>query len=1152
MDLESKTLRTNYADIVSFVPAVKKINKPAIDKLGAISFAGNFTGFLSDFVAFGKFNTALGNVTADVNMKTPDGKPAKYSGSIASTGFKLGQFINEKTIGNVALDVNVNGVGFGLNELKEKITGKVNSVELDGYNYKNITVDGSFEKKLFDGHFAIDDPNLKITKLDGSINFLEKNPGFKLQAKLQKADLQSLGITKDKFTLLGDFDLNFTGNNIDNFLGTATVKNASLQQVDNKLSFDYLNINSEMIAGKKSLTVKTNELDANIMGSFNIAELPNAVRLMLSKYYPTYIKAPNNIVKRTQDFTFSIKTNNADGYIKLLDKKLAGFDNTTANGSFNLQKNEVKLDVVVPEFSYNGKVFKNVLVNGNGNRDTLITDVAVEDVMINEDLHLPNSKINITTNNDLSLIKLNTSASKIFGDAELNASVQTIKDGVKIHFFPSSFVINDKKWQLDKDGELTLQKNFIDASEVKFFHKDQAIIFKTELEDNGGSDIQLVAKLKNIDIEDFAFVMPKKPALKGALTGDVTVTNVFKNQKIVFKGSANDLVVDEKMLGKQDIDADVNTNTGLVNWKVKSKEKDFAYEITGEINIKDSTNCSLKINSNIDRVDLGMLKPYLKSVFSDISGMANGQIQINQNNGKLSIIGNPTITDGSIKIGYTQVRYKLSNQILHFGKDVIDLDGMKVKDTLGNDGILGGRIYHKFFDDFSFDKVSFSTKKMLVLNTTKKDNNRFYGKVIGRANMTLDGDIANMKMNIDGEPSLTDSSHVYLSTGDTKEANGIDYIDFVPFGKLMEADKQGKAGTNLVVNLDLTANTACKIDVILDEETGDIIKANGKGNLKIKAGNNEDLSINGKYELTKGDYNFNFQGVIKKPFTLKEGSTITWNGDPLLAIIDIAAEYIATNVDLTSLTNNSSSTSQDAKRKQEDIIIKSNLAGTLKKPDVSFEILLPAKSEFNRDFFVTKRLADFKNDANDMNKQVASLLLFSQFITNEQGFNTISLATNSIGSMISSWLTGALNKSLERATKGIISDLYINVNPSISQLSQLQTNIRSGIKVKITTGLYALIAGNFDYNNPLAQVRGGITPDISIEWLVNKDGTFRVVAFNRTAIDFASGQRNRTGVQVGLRKEVSRFGDIFRTRKRIEYLDSIAELKRLALHKRSN
>jgi hypothetical protein len=99
----------------------------------------------------------------------------------------------------------------------------------------------------------------------------------------------------------------------------------------------------------------------------------------------------------------------------------------------------------------------------------------------------------------------------------------------------------------------------------------------------------------------------------------------------------------------------------------------------------------------------------------------------------------------------------------------------------------------------------------------------------------------------------------------------------------------------------LTANPACKIDVILDEATGDIIKGEGNGLLKIRVGNKEPLTINGNYNITKGEYTFNFQTFFKKYFTVNSGN-IVWSGDPLNARIDILAEYLANNVDFKPLS----------------------------------------------------------------------------------------------------------------------------------------------------------------------------------------------------------------------------------------------------------
>ena len=215
---------------------------------------------------------------------------------------------------------------------------------------------------------------------------------------------------------------------------------------------------------------------------------------------------------------------------------------------------------------------------------------------------------------------------------------------------------------------------------------------------------------------------------------------------------------------------------------------------------------------------------------------------------------------------------------------------------------------------------------------------------------------------------------------------------------------------SLTVKITVRPNPSCKVDVILDETTGDVIKGEGKGLLNLQIGSNTPLNILGSYELTKGEYTFNFQTFLKKPFTLNKGN-ISWNGDPFNANIDINAEYLAKNVDISSITTNSGF------QKKEDIKILSKLTGVLKSPTVKFDFDLPEGSDLRRDEVVVKRLAEFKNDDNEMNKQVASLLLFNTFITGNTNFisqgNANLLISNTIGGAVSSLLTNMLNRELE-------------------------------------------------------------------------------------------------------------------------------------------
>lgn len=99
--------------------------------------------------------------------------------------------------------------------------------------------------------------------------------------------------------------------------------------------------------------------------------------------------------------------------------------------------------------------------------------------------------------------------------------------------------------------------------------------------------------------------------------------------------------------------------------------------------------------------------------------------------------------------------------------------------------------------------------------------------------------------------------------------------------------------------------------------------------------------------------------------------------------------------------------------------------------------------------------------------------------------------------------------------------------------------MRAGLKIFLSSKINVIIGGNLDYNNPYLQNSGLITPDITIEWLLNKDGSVRVVGFSKTSTDLTSNQRNRSGLQLSYRKDFDKLSDLFKSRKKIQLQDSI-------------
>ncbi len=1149
IDLTANDLRTSYSQLASFIPDIKSVQNPKLSALGNIHFVGKYTGFLRDFVMYGTVDTDLGTLVTDLNMKLPENSVPVYSGKISTGNFQLGNFIANSQVGNISFNGKVNGKGFNAKDINLLIDGTINRIQFNNYNFQNIVAKGNFRNNLFEGAGSIDDPNLRVDGLIGSINFSAKNPRFNLDADVSKMNLKELGFTLGTFSLTGKFNLNFSGDNIDNFLGTARIYNATLRNIERNLSFDSLTITSNYLNDKKYLSVQTNELEANVAGNFKIAELPEAFQSFLNRYYPAYIKKPKNAI-HAQDFSFYIKTKDVSDYISLLDKNLKGFNSSEISGDIDLARNSLNVKVQTPGFSYKTINFNDLNFIGKGTYDTLFLVGDVRDVVINDSLHLPDTKILVTANNDISDVVIKTSASKTLNEADLSARVQTLTDGFKLYFNPSSFVINDKKWKLEKGGELVLSKKMLTASEVKFVQEQQELTISTE-PSSTGSSTDILIDLKKINIGDFTPFLIKSLRLEGLITGNIKIEDPFGRMMMEFNTKTDQFRFENDSMGVLQTSGHYSSVSGDLFIKAISDNEFYNFLADVTYRTKDSTGNQLAGKMDLKRANIHILQKYLNGIFSGIHGNATGQLNISGQAKDPKITGKINLNDAGLTVDYTRARYLFNeNSTVAFEKDYIDFGTLKIKDTLNNTATVSGRLYHTFFDDFFFNELQMKTDrkngkpgKFVLLNTSSKDNKEFYGNVIGDAQLSLNGPVTDMRMEIRAEP--TDSSHIYLPTGETAETGKINYIEFIKFGREMQADLSSKEEANMKVNMELTANPYAKIDVILDDITGDVIKAQGSGKLNISAGTKDPLLIRGRYDVEQGQYTFNFQTFLKTPFRLKEGY-IEWQGDPYLANLNIDATYRAEKVDLSSIV-----TSSGASSTKGDVDILFKLRGTLKEPRTNFEFQFPFDNPLRSDPIASEYLkTKYQSDQNEMNKQVTSLLLFNTFMPESQRLftrnNTGNFVTRTLGQVLSSTLSSSLNNWLQKLLKTDAVNLYTNINTSDfnfegsnqqQQLQKIQNLGNFGLKTAfLNNRLLVNLGGNVDYrliqSSSNSNTNFLFTPDVSFEWLITPDGRFRVVGFNRSDASLGDitglTRRNRTGILLSFRKDFNTFSEFWK------------------------
>ncbi len=1149
IDFRAHEFKTNYNELARLIPELKTISNPNLSAFGNINFKGSYTGFLRDFVTYGTLQTDIGTLQTDLQMKVPEiGKPV-YSGKISTNNFQLGKFINNSQIGNIAFNGKINGKGFNANDVDIDIDGNISRVDFNGYAYTNIFAHGNFKKKLFSGNASIDDPNIRIDTLTGSINFSRTDPEFHLNANVGKLNLKQLGFTNDSVSLTGNFNLDFTGNNIDNFLGSAKIYNAILLDNSQHLSFDSLAINSSIENEKKYLTLETNELEITLNGNFKILELPDAFQLFLNKYYPAYINKPKQKIEN-QDFTFSIKTKNVSDYLALFNKKLGGLNNSTFIGNINVEKNTLNIQADIPQFNFTNISFNNINFTGVGNQDTLAFDGDIDDVIFNDSLHAPGTKIHIIAHNDLSDVTISTSANKTLNAANLSARVQTNANGFKLTLNPSSFTLSEKKWIIAEGGILELNKNKLFANNIKFTEDGQEIDVSTQSSDVDSTNDVLVG-IKKLEVGDFAPLFFKTPKVNGLLSGNILINDPFKKLNVKFNTDIEQFHFENDSIGLLAVNGEYLNTSGNVILHAISNNPLYNFVTDFFYTPKDTTSNQLNGTVSLNHSEINILEKYLSNIFSNISGKATGNLHISGTTSDAKLTGKVSLDSTTITVDYTKCRYIFDNNtIITFNPDEMDFGTFKIRDTLNNTATVSGKIYHSFFDNFFFNDLHLKTDakgntpaKFVLLNTTSKDNKEFYGNVIGEAELSLTGFISDMKMNISGQP--TDSSHIYLPTGETAETGSLDYIDFIKFGHEMKPDLTAHESSNIKVNMNITANPFAKIDVILDETTGDVIKAQGSGKLNITAGTTDPLTIRGRYDIEQGQYTFNFQTFLKTPFTLQQGF-IEWQGDPYLANLNIDAIYRATNVDLSNIPSSAGLTTVKG---DVDIIFK--LRGTLKEPQPTFEFQFPFDNPLKSDPIATEYLKTFQNDQNELNRQVTSLLLFNTFMSSQQGLlstnNTGNFVTRSVGQILSSTLTSSLNTWLQKLLNTNSVNLYTNINTSdfnfqkgVTQ-KEIQNVGNFGVKTAfLKNRLLVNFGGNVDYklvqNTSNSNSNFLFTPDVSFEYLISPDGRLRVIGFNHSDADIGDftgiTRRNRTGVQLSYQKEFDTFTEFFTNQKK--------------------
>lgn len=1153
---------TSGNGILKYAPGLKNNPGLALSLLSHAYFKGIYDGYIDNFTVNGTLTSNLGNIQAQnvtLNIKDFNSKLATYSGTVATDKLQLGMLLNIPKLGSVTCKESIKGRSFDPEDLAIDLNGTIAELNLNNYAYHNITTQGTLGKKQFDGKLLVDDPNLALD-FNGGFDYNDlKKIKINATAHLLYSNLKALNITKDTVTTAADFDLDCTGSNIDNFFGYARLYNIDLRRNAHKVAVDSIYLNSTLgDDGYKELTIESNDISANIKGTYLLSGLPQSAQYYLSKYIPNYINAPVKFPP-DQNLQFTIRTRNIDSLLAVTADNVKGFDTSVISGSFNTTAQKLTLNASIPYGSIGRFHMSNIAINGDGNLDHIALNTNVENVAIGDSFI--NSSLSLTTTlaNDSLNFTIATTAPDTSSAITLNGQILARKDSLFLSVLPSEFFLNRARWDIAGGSKVTYTKDFLQVENILLSSGLQRITANTTLLTD---DQRLTITTENLDVGQLGYwvgLSPYQP--DGRINGTIAIEKIFKNVFIGANMKATDVKFGADTVGTITLIGYYDGARKLVNLDPQTGiyRGNSSIVASGNISFDSVTNQKLDGNVIFNNAQASWASPFLTDIFSRLGGTVNGNLAFKGTSFDPVIDGTLNLTNGAMKVDYMGTYYTIPSATVRINNKKIDFGRIQAYDVNNNQALVTGYFSHDLFRDMKMH-ITVRSQKFEVMKLTANDNNMFYGGVIaGMDSFTVRGSFDYVRLHA-YNVYPADKSHLFIPVSTAGSISTYSFVTFKSYGKNQAPAKRPKR-FKLDLDIDANLNDLAEMTIVLDPSAGDAISAHGTGNIQLSMPSSNDMRITGTYVINDGTYDFTFKNLeYRRQFVLNQGSTINFTGPFFETEMNVDATYSkrARLYDLlTDAEINNAGLTDDEKSKAktpEIVNVLLHMRGTLNNPLLTFDLDLTEKKSIGT--YAYAKFTNLNRDDRQKLEQVGSLLLIGSFIPSD-GLATTGAAKSTAYTNVGQLLSSTASLGLTTLVANLLNDKKLNVdvkynNYNLNDQSNIGIN-RSSIKVGVShpflnDRLDVQVGSTSDWGRAASTSTStntfNITGDFRIQYLLDPMSGLRLNAFRTSDYDVVQDKDiTRGGIGMSWRKSFDGFSDLFTSNKKLEKIRE-AELKK--------
>lgn len=1084
-----------YKDLKAMMPSfIAKKMKNFADDFGKLKYNGTASVNPNRvYVSNGNLMTGIGQAKITNFSLTEYSSPMpKYAGIAEVKDLNTSVITKNKSVGLISGKFNINGQSFDVNTMKLTTKSQISSIEIMNKEINNLYLDGLLDHKKYNGLITVNDEQAKAN-IKGLIDFSTPRISMDVNADVNYLNMNYFTNKPGNQIVSGKVTGKMAMSSINDLALDVEARGINFATATQKYSIPNAKVKTFVENGGRVIAVDApGAVNGKISGRYNLGDLAGMVENGLNKILVG--PAPRKIY-RGQSFAMNFDVQQGLVSYFLPDLKIpqgakveGQYDGNSNNLILNLDAASLKyimtktqeiteadkaLAAANPEYKINER--------DKITRDSAMVDsvmVRINTANLNEQIYAKINRVlynknvlkDITLsgrNENNTILHLATKFKHGSPEDELDDNLKEYAINVNqstnaggdfvFRFEPTEVKFNDVTWAIDTSPELNHSITYrkkegdFDIQNLRIFSDNSALFIK-DAQFKSAKDFYVDAEVDNFAIEKLLEMQAggNSMNIKGLANGSVKIKMDKNTLQPLVDMTIDDIMMNGNDMGDITISATNSYSLNVYDVDIKVNSAGIignnSLHVTGTVN-NNTESPIIDLTAEMRDFDVAFAQQFVTSVFGNLRGKATGDLKISGKFSNLDYSGDIALKGFGLKLLFTGVDYSFDDTVIPLTKGLAILNSVEVHDGRTNSkGNISGAIQFETLSSMGVNLVM-RADNLLMLNTTQKDLDLFWGRVYGQGDLYVDGPVSGLSISTPNMKALSGSTFTFNS-GSTSNVEEFKMLRFLKEGKdgLVTLDEKKKSGANMNIDLALDVDKGTTVNVLIGDDVGNIMVKGAAEKLRFQMSRQGNIAMNGTYKVDNGT--FVSKAILNKTFQIEKGSSIRWDGDAMKPALDITANYVR-------MVSNAGKYLNMGSLQPISILLQANITQSLVDPKIDLDVTaLDVSSQ------IKETLASKMSQEGEKVLQFGSVLLLSSFNVSDTGgvnVNAADLAETQGYNLLLKQLGSVLNtmsNEFQIDLNYVKGDQYSNVgdraNAGVSFALSPRVKVKTGLGIPLT------------------------------------------------------------------------------------------------------